>query len=113
MVEERENKVSGLGEAWNRCNTEFMQEFERVLNRMTEEDWCKLNDQLKQMKEQKTGLYAYAILNENSDNTSKLKTEVSEGVSESKIVEVVALDNKILNNDNCEIKMGVNGNETD
>ena len=48
-----------------------------------------------------------------SDDNSKRNNEVSEGVSESKIVEVVALDNKILNNDNCEIKMGVNGKETD
>ena len=52
---------------------------------------------------------------ENSDDTSKRSNEVSEEVSESKIVEVVALENKILNiNDNYEIIVGVEcGEETD
>ena len=64
MAEARENKVSGSGELWN--DTEFMHEFERVLKGMTEDDWSKLNNELRQMREQKTGLYAF--LNENSDD---------------------------------------------
>ena len=96
MAEARENKVSGSGEAWN--IPEFMDEFRRCIERMTEDDWHKLNNELRQMEEQKTGLYAF--LNENSDNTSKQSNEV-------------ALDNKILNNDDYEIKVGVNGKETD
>ena len=76
-----------------------MREFERVLNRMTEDDWSKFNNELAQMKEQKTGLYAYAIWNENSDTTSKVSNKVSEGVSGSKRVEVVELENKILNSE--------------
>ena len=96
----QENKVSGWGEFGN--STEFMREFERVLRGMTEDDWRKLNNELRQMREQKTGLYAF--LNENSDDTRKQSNEVREGV---------ALDNKILNNDNYEIKMGINGEETD
>ena len=77
MAEARENKVSGSGELWN--NTEFMHEFERVLKGMTEDDWRRLNNKLRQMEEQKTGLYAF--LNKNSDDTSKQSNEVSEGVS--------------------------------
>ena len=72
MAEEKGTKIGGSGEAWN--IPEFMDEFRRCMERMTEDDWCKFNNELKQMKEEKTGLYAYAILNENSDNTSKLKT---------------------------------------
>ena len=82
-IRDRENRVSGSGEFWN--STEFMREFERVLKGMMEDDWRKLNTQLRQMEEQKTGLYAF--LNKNSDDTSKQSNEVSEGVSESKIIE--------------------------
>ena len=43
-----------------------------------------------------------------SDDTSKRSNEVREGVSESKIVEVVALENKILNtDDNDDSVVGV------
>ena len=55
---------------------EFLQEFKRIMERMTEDDWRKFNNE--QMEEQKTGLYAF--LNENSDNTSKQSNEVREGV---------------------------------
>ena len=83
MAEAQENKVSGSGEAWN--TTEFVHEYMSIWRRMTDDDKRRLNEQLRQMEEQKTGLYAF--LNENSDDTSKQSNEVSEGVSESKIVE--------------------------
>ena len=90
----------------------FHDSFERYLEERTDDDRCNFNERVKRIPE------LYKLLRENSggtisDDNSKRNNEVSEGVSESKIMEVVALDNKILNNDNCEIKMGVNGKETD
>ena len=37
-------------------NTEFMNEFRRALEGMTKEGWCRFNEDLSQMKENKTGL---------------------------------------------------------
>ena len=64
MAEAQENKVSGSGEAWN--TTEFVHEFMSIWRRMTDDDKRRLNDELRQMEEQKTGLFG--PWKERSDN---------------------------------------------
>ena len=143
MDEAQENKVSGSGEVWN--TTEFVHKFMSIWSRMTHEDERRLTDDLEQMKEQEMGLFAPWKCNDTSDDNKKqindvrrqtedsnrdtdklnkneesnfnqvMDKKVSEGVSERKIVEVVALENKILNtDDNDDSIVGVeNGRETD
>ena len=65
MAEAQETKVGGSGEAWN--TTEFLDGFRRIMERMTDDDRRRFNDELRQMEEQKMGLYAF--LKENSDDT--------------------------------------------
>ena len=106
MAEARENKVSGLGEAWN--SKEFMQECMSIWRRMTGDDIRRLNDQLRQMEEQKTGLFA--PWKERSDNAisddkkraKELRGQTEEGKQESKIVENGSHEIKSDNGDTIE-----------
>ena len=65
MAEAQETKIGRSWEAWD--TAEFLQEFKRIMERMTEDDWRKFNNELRQMEEQKTELYTF--LKENSDDT--------------------------------------------
>ena len=61
MAEANETKVNFFDRPWE-------DEFMSIMNRMTEDDWCRFKGELRQMREQKTGLYAF--LKERSDDTS-------------------------------------------
>ena len=54
-------------------NTEFMNEFSRTLEGMTMDDWRKFNEDLRQMEENKT--YVYAFLKEDSEKTIEVCIE--------------------------------------
>ena len=66
MAEACENNVSGSGEAWN--SMEFMDELRRNMETMTDDDWRRFNDDIRQMKEQNI---EFAEWKRHSDDTIK------------------------------------------